>query len=124
MYSALARTPVRVLQSSPCRVLRLRTVTALGVPGRRLIQMYPAGDITTAHIDHGSLPESDSEPFKVNLPTRDFSTHHCEPPTPELSTTKSQLLTMYEEMVEMRRMERDFRRNSESFPSFARVPRN
>lgn len=53
----------------------------------------------------GTLPESATEPFKIQLHPEYFQTHRCDMPSLEYETTKEKLVEMYKEMVTMRRME-------------------
>jgi pyruvate dehydrogenase E1 component alpha subunit len=52
-----------------------------------------------------NVPSSSSEPFTVNLHAEYFHSHLCDTPSLELSVTKEQLVSMYSQMVQMRRME-------------------
>ncbi|WFD42797.1 pyruvate dehydrogenase (acetyl-transferring) [Malassezia psittaci] len=53
----------------------------------------------------GSVPKSDTEPFKVEIGSESFHGYKIDAPSPELEVTKQQLVHLYSEMVKMRRME-------------------
>ena len=53
----------------------------------------------------GSVPKSDTEPFKVEIGSESFHGFKIDVPSPELEVTKQQLVHLYSEMVKMRRME-------------------
>lgn len=50
-------------------------------------------------------PASQSQPFNLKLHEESFQTYNCEMPPLEVEVTKDMLLTMYQQMTTMRRME-------------------
>lgn len=56
-------------------------------------------------VDKHVVPESSSETFKVSLAPESFYTYRTDAPSLEVEITKDHLVSLYTEMVKMRRME-------------------
>ncbi|SHO75778.1 E1 alpha subunit of the pyruvate dehydrogenase (PDH) complex [Malassezia sympodialis ATCC 42132] len=73
--------------------------------------VVPSAGLRHVHLvaDHAQLkdqvPQSGSEPFKVELSEESFKYYRIDPIATELTVTKDELVHLYSEMVKMRRME-------------------
>lgn len=59
----------------------------------------------SSHVDKSSIPESDDEPFQIQLNDESFETYELDPPPYTLDITKKDLKQMYRDMVVIRQLE-------------------
>lgn len=85
--------------------------SALTVPARRpAVQCVPTvsarrtvtTDAASSHAEREHVPESDEEPFDVQLHEESFETYELDPPPYTVQTTKKELKQMYYDMVAVR----------------------
>lgn len=87
--------------------------SALSAPVRRQIPRFQSAptllprrtvttDAASSHVESHLVPESDEEPFEVNLNDESFETYELDPPPYTLQTTKKELKQMYYDMVAVR----------------------
>lgn len=83
------------------RALPLRASPSAVSIARRTVTTNAA----SAQVDRSSVPQSEDEPFQVNLSDESFETYELDPPPYTLEVTKKQLKQMYKDMVTVRQME-------------------
>ncbi|KAK4700465.1 pyruvate dehydrogenase E1 component alpha subunit, partial [Phenoliferia sp. Uapishka_3] len=89
-------------RATPSLVAARRPSLAVAAPVIAARSLQTSADATSLV---GTLPESKTETFKIALHPEYFQTHLCDTPSLEFETTKEKLVTMYSQMVSMRRME-------------------
>ncbi|KAK6067656.1 pyruvate dehydrogenase E1 component [Seiridium cupressi] len=93
------------------RALRVQRAAAPSLRAARATRAPAVGAFRTVTTDAASaslekgVPEEDDKPFTVNLSDESFETYELDPPPYTLETTKSELKTMYRDMVVTRQME-------------------
>jgi pyruvate dehydrogenase E1 component alpha subunit len=75
------------------------------IRGRRFVNVDTTAVSHDAEFDPASIPSSMSEAFSVPLKKESFHAHRCDGPDPSVSVSKDDLIWMYKNMVQMRRME-------------------
>ncbi|KAJ9134422.1 Pyruvate dehydrogenase E1 component subunit alpha [Pleurostoma richardsiae] len=88
----------------------LRVPRALPLRARAPVPLAAARrSVTTnaasSHVDSSAVPQSDDEPFSVNLSDESFETYELDPPPYTVEVTKKDLKQMYYDMVVIRQME-------------------
>lgn len=93
MFSRALRVP----RAMPLRV----RAPVPSIAARRLVTT----DAASSHVDKSAIPQSDDEPFTVNLSDESFETYELDPPPYSIEITKKELKQMYSDMVVIRQME-------------------
>ncbi|KAI8462131.1 dehydrogenase E1 component-domain-containing protein [Phakopsora pachyrhizi] len=104
------RQLIHSLQSNyktPLQLLRPISSLSDQISSQRCIQNIRSLQTAagSSSIENESVPSDNDQKFTVNLDPEYYHTYRCDPPSLELSLSKSELIEMYRLMVTMRRME-------------------
>ncbi|CAH0019028.1 unnamed protein product [Clonostachys rhizophaga] len=89
----------RAIRAPRALPLRARVPAALSIGSR-----FVTTDAASASLSQ-NVPQSDDEPFQVNLSDESFETYELDPPPYTIEVTKNELKQMYSDMVTVRQME-------------------
>ncbi|CAH0043151.1 unnamed protein product [Clonostachys solani] len=89
----------RAIRAPRALPLRARVPATLSIGSR-----FVTTDAASASLSQ-NVPQSDDEPFQVNLSDESFETYELDPPPYTIEVTKRELKQMYSDMVTVRQME-------------------
>lgn len=89
----------RAIRAPRALPLRARVPATLSIGSR-----FVTTDAASASLSQ-NVPQSDDEPFQVNLSDESFETYELDPPPYTIEVTKNELKQMYSDMVTVRQME-------------------
>ncbi|VUC21422.1 unnamed protein product [Clonostachys rosea] len=89
----------RAIRAPRALPLRARVPASLSIGSR-----FVTTDAASSSLSQ-NVPQSDDEPFQVNLSDESFETYELDPPPYTIEVTKRELKQMYSDMVTVRQME-------------------